>query len=466
MARRERANGSIEQHYIRSYDPGKHPLDHLVFALKYDGLDLDLFAKVFREISPEEVAEFVARTPSGKFARQIGFWFEELTGLKVPLRVKITGNYVPLLDPQLYASAVHPTRDARWRISNNAIGNRRFLPIIRLTPAIRAIEETDWNALLAETLSPFPPDVLHRALSYLFFKETKSSFAIEREEVGASRTEKFVAMLHQVGREESPLDEKVLTRLQNAIVDERYRESGFRTGQNYVGQTTAYFREMIHTIGSPPSYLVDVMAGLSEFFAASESLHPILRAAAVSFPFVFVHPFEDGNGRLHRYLVHDMLARGGIGGDGMILPVSAEILANLRVYDACLEQFSKPLLAASEYSLSEAGEMTVENPADIEGFYRYPDVTPQAEFLAHMLEKTIHHAIPEEIQFLQKFDRARRALGEIVDMPDRKRESLLMRLFKNGGKLARKRRESEFAELTDQEIADIEAAYRSAFSDD
>jgi hypothetical protein len=61
-------------------------------------------------------------------------------------------------------------------------------------------------------------------------------------------------------------------------------------------------------------------------------------------------------------------------------------------------------------------------------------------------------------------NRARQAIGEVVDMPDRKRESLLMRLYKNGGQLARKRREGEFAELTDEEISDIEEAYRSAFA--
>lgn len=465
MVRREAANGTVEEQYIRSYDPGNDPLEHVVFALKYDELDLDLFAKVFRQITPGDVAEFAARTPSGKFARQIGFWYEQLTGAEIPLTVKVTGNYENLLDEERYVTAARPVRNARWRVNNNALGDRRFLPLIRRTPAIRAVEERDWNALLSETLRPFPSDLLHRALSYLYFKETKSSFAIEREEAGASRTEKFVAMLHLAGREKSPLDEAVLTRLQNAIVDERYREAGFRVVQNYVGQTTAYFREIIHTIGAPPAFLADMMDGLAGYFAVSENLHPILRAAAISFPFVFIHPFEDGNGRLHRYLIHDVLARSGIGEDGIILPVSAEILINLRAYDACLEQFSKPLLAVAEYQLDEKGELTVDNPADIEGFYRYPDVTPQAEFLAQMLERTIQHAIPEEIHFLQKFDRARQSIGEIVDMPDRKRESLLMRLYKNGGKLARKRREGEFSELTDQEIIEIEEAYRLAFAD-
>ncbi len=92
------------------------------------------------------------------------------------------------------------------------------------------------------------------------------------------------------------------------------------------------------------------------------------------------------------------------------------------------------------------------------------NLTGQCEFLAQMLEKTIRQAVPQEIHFLQKFDRARSAIAEVVDLPDRKREQLLMRLHKNGGKLARKRREGEFSELTEQEMTDIESAYHEAFS--
>lgn len=465
MLRRERADGTIEEHYIRSYDPGNRALDHLVFALKYDVLDLDIFRKVFRHIPPQQVADFVAETPTGRFARQIGFWYEELTGLEVPLQVRVAGNYASLLDSDFYVTARKAVRNARWRITNNVVGSGKFLPLIRRTPAIRAAEQTDWRAMISEMLGAFSPDVLHRALSYLYFKETKSSFAIEREEPGASRTEKFVAILHGAGLEQQPLSEEVLTLLQNAIVDQRYREKGFRSHQNYVGETTAYFREIIHTVGTPPSVLYDLMDGLASYFHASEDVSPVLRAAAISFPFVFIHPFEDGNGRLHRYLIHDVLARAKIGGEGVLLPVSAEILLNIRLYDACLEHFSKPLIAAAEYSLDESGILTVHNPEEIEGFFRYPDLTRQCEFLAQMLEKTIRQAVPQEIHFLQKFDRARSAIAEVVDLPDRKREQLLMRLQKNGGKLARKRREGEFSELTEQEMTDIESAYLQAFAD-
>lgn len=465
MLRREHSDGTVEEHYIRQYQPGDSPLEHLVFALKYDGIDLDIFHKVFQHVTPSEIAEFVAQTPSGRFARQIGFWYEELTSQKVPLTVRVMGNYEPLLDSEAYVTTQNPARNPRWRILDNSIGSRRFLPLIRRTPAIRKAEETDWRMMISHALGTPSRDSLYRALSYLYFKETKSSFAIEREEAGSARTEKFVAALHRAGLEENPLTESVLTFLQNTIVDERYRESGFRISQNYVGQTTINLQEIIHSLGVPPASLPSLMEGLAEFFHASEAFPPVLRAAAISFAFVFVHPFEDGNGRIHRYLIHDILARSQIGGNGLLLPVSAEILQHMHLYDLCLEKFSNPLVAAADYSLDEAGVLSVKNPGVIEGFYRYPDLTPQCEFLAQMLERTIQVAIPEELRFLQKLDTARRAITEIVDMPDRKRDQLLIRLHNNRGKLARSRREAEFPELTDTEISDIEQAYREIFAD-
>lgn len=462
---RERANGAVEEHYTSQYYPGDEPLDHLEFALKYDGLDLDILRKVFLSLSAETVAEFVSRTPTGINARRIGFWYETLTGQKLPLKIQPAGNYAPLLDPEQYVVSESPANDRRWRLRNNAGGDARFIPIIRKTPAIRRILETDWKRLIEEALKPFSPELLHRALSQLYFKETRSSFAIEREEPGSSRTTKFVTLLHKAGTLESPLSEETLTGFQNAIMDERYQERGYRTIQNYVGETSADFRDIVHLVGAPPEYLQDLMAGLEEYFRQSEGIHPVLRAASISFPFVFIHPFLDGNGRIHRYLIHDTLARGGIGGDGLILPISAEILADMKGYDTCLERFSKPLLSIADYDLNSKREMTVSNPAGIEGLYRYPDVTAQAEHLAGVIELSITNSLVEGMRFLERLSHARQAIRGIVDMPDRKLDSLLMRLQRNQGSLAKKRREGEFKELTDQEVAEIEEAFQSAFAE-
>ena len=42
-------------------------------------------------------------------------------------------------------------------------------------------------------------------------------------------------------------------------------------------------------------------------------------AAIIAFGFVFIHPFLDGNGRIHRFLIHDMLTRDGIAEQGLVI---------------------------------------------------------------------------------------------------------------------------------------------------
>jgi Fic family protein len=82
----------------------------------------------------------------------------------------------------------------------------------------------------------------------------------------------------------------------------------------------------------------------------SGSLDPVLTAAVSAFSFVFVHPFEDGNGRIHRFLVHYALATRGFSPPGMIFPVSAAILRQRHLYDLALEAFSKPVMASIDWT--------------------------------------------------------------------------------------------------------------------
>jgi hypothetical protein len=188
-------------------------------------------------------------------------------------------------------------------------------------------------------------------------------------------------------------------------------------------------------------------------------VHPVCAAAAAAFGFVFVHPFVDGNGRIHRFLVHNVLSTTGFTPQGMVFPVSAAMLRDMIAYDRSLEAFSEDIAPFVQYSLDAEQKMTVAN--EIHDLYRFFDATPQAEYLFACIEDTIGRDLNQELNFLKFFDAAMKAVMGIVDMPNQ-RASLLVRLIhQNKGKLSKAKRDS-FSELSDEEISRIESAIKAA----
>ena len=83
-------------------------------------------------------------------------------------------------------------------------------------------------------MSVYSPELLKRALGYLYTKETKSSFEIEHIKPTSTRTERFVGLL-QLAEQEDFCKKTQLIELQNRIVDPRFRDADYRLSQNYGG---------------------------------------------------------------------------------------------------------------------------------------------------------------------------------------------------------------------------------------
>lgn len=195
------------------------------------------------------------------------------------------------------------------------------------------------------------------------------------------------------------LDVKSLTELQNAIVDQRYAQKGLRNFQNFVGQTNYRMEEIYHCISPPPDMVKSMMEGLIELEEKTTGKPAVVRAAIVAFGFVFIHPFEDGNGRIHRFLIHDMLTRDGLLEHGLIIPVSAHMVNNMRDYDAALENYSKPLMQKIKFKRNERGEIIITNPKEVNAYFRYPDLTQQCAYLAKTIEATLSRTYPKNFIF-------------------------------------------------------------------
>jgi len=458
------SKGNVEQVFGPRYAPSSDtPLLHLEFALKYDDIGLDFLKAVFEKIPTEEIQEFIQATPFSKYARRIGFFYEFLARNKIELDRPITANYINLLEEDEYITGVI-IKNTKWKINNNLLGNEKFCPIVRKTKVLTSLLETDIHQKIEQLKDSYPKDIFKRAANYLYNKETRSSYEIEKEKPSPDRMEKFIALLVRAGSEatEKMMEKQRLVQLQNAIVDPRFAAADFRDFQNFVGESLPNYQEFIHYICPPPAMISSLMNGLKETAGRTNGIYPQVRAAVIAFGFIFIHPFEDGNGRLHRFLIHDILVHDGIVPSGLIIPVSAHMLNNIKDYDDILEKYSKPLMQRIRYDKKDYGEVTVINTEEVEAYFRYPDLTEQCIYLIQTIHATLKEDMPDELIFLQRYDEAKKELQRIVDMPDKDINLMLIFLHQNKGVFPKRRRE-QFARLTDEEIRQMQQAYRMVY---
>jgi len=447
--------------YTREYDPGTGLGNHLTFALKFEGLNLEILSFLFQKIDKKELETFIKETPGGKYARKIWFLYEFLTGKELDLEATRVTNFVDLLETTKYYTAT-PTSLKRQKINNNLLGDRHFSPTVRKTATLKTYTNLQLDRKTMDVIGRYPDAVLQRALSYLYTKETKSSFEIERATPGQKRGARFVELL-KMANEREFFNKAALLELQQATVDERFANDDFRDDQNYVGETVRYGNEVVHYVAPKPQDIPHLMEGMFNCYdrMMTSKLHPVIIAAVISFGFVFVHPFDVGNGRIHRFLIHNILAKTEFTPEGLIFPVSATMLRKRKGYDDTLQCFSKPLMPLVDFELDVSGRMTVKNETSVH--YRYIDMTAIVERFFGFMQETIETELVSELEFLLDYDKAKSALQDVVDMPDRLIDLFIRLCVANNGRLSRNKRQSIFAKLTDEEIAKMEACVREAF---
>lgn len=437
----------------------------LVFALKWEGVDLGVLAALFKAVEPDEVAAIVRATPTGAFSRRTWFLYEWLTGreLDVPDPGKV--RVVAVVNPEQQVALQKGTRSPRHKVIDNLPGTRDFCPMIRWTPALRAAVAKRLDARAREIIGRTRTDLVTRAAAFLLLSDSKSSFAIEGERPSSARAARWARAIGEAGAHPITIDE--LERLQRVVIgDARFVKLGLRDEGGFVGTHDRDTQEPVPDhISARPQDLRDLLGGIIEYDGRSLTggVDPVAAAATIAFGFVYVHPFVDGNGRLHRWLIHHVLATAGYNPPGVVFPISAAILRRIDEYRAVVESYSAAMLPLIEWRATADGNVDV--PNDTADYYRYFDATAHAEFLYSCVEQTVEQDLPEEIRFLEAFDTFSSAVKEIVEMPDREVERLRGFLAQGRGHLSTRAREKEFRALTDEETARVEALYSELFGD-
>lgn len=459
-----RSKGSTVYFYDKGYalEPDAGPLEHIAFSLKHEGMNLEIIKACFEHIKAHEVEKYVASQPTGKYARMIWYLYESLTSAVLKIVNIDKGSYVYLLNPKHYYTA-KPIKQLRYRIYDNLLGNFTWCPFVRRTPLLEQFEKKQINVMAQDVLKKYPHNIQQRATSYMYIKETRSSYALEHEQPSTSRMDRFIKLLSNADKIKH-LNKPILVELQNNIVEPRFANHDYRSTQNYIGEDVIG-EHIIHYISPKPSDVPVLMNGLlaSMDRMLASKVSPVIIAAAISFGFVYIHPFDDGNGRLHRFIIHYLLRITEFIKSNTIIPISATMLNDRKAYDDALECFSKPLLLVlSDYNIDASGRLSIQQGTL--DYYQYIDCTSMAEFLFSCLETTITTQLPQELLFLVSYDKTKHALQNIVDMPDNKIDLVIKLILQNKGHLASSKRTKLFSMLTDKEIADMEHAVQKYMS--
>ena len=437
--------------------------NHLVFALKYEGVNLLVFAKLQEQLSHEELLALVTIEPLGQYSRRIWFLLEWVSGMPIVGKSDISKkSYVPVVDTKLQF-AVAGIKSPRHLVVNNLPGTNQFCALIRKTDKIEQHLSKSYVEENRKQLAGIRKDIIQRASAFWLLKDSKASFTIEGESPTSKRAVRWGTAIGQAGLND--LSKEELIRLQQLVIENtRFVQMGLRKKGGFVGEHDRVSGEPIPDHISAKSQdlddLIDGLIDVNKLFI-KDDIHAVLAAAVIAFGFVFIHPFEDGNGRIHRYLIHHMLAKKQFADQGIIFPVSSSILDHINDYQKVLESYSKPLLNLIEWV--ETKDHNVEVTNETKDYYRFFDATKPTEFLFDCVADTIKNIVPREINYLANYDAFKAYMEEEFEMPDKLISVLVRFLEQNQGVLSKRAKEKEFSMLTEQEVKRIESTYTEIF---
>ena len=414
----------------------------LVFALKYEGINLLVLKKLFDVMKADTISELVQIEPLSQYSRRIWFIYEWQNNKILDIPDLNRGNFVPLIDDRIQFG-IEGKRSTRHRIVNNLPGTLDFCPLIYKTSKLEEYIASNFQDQKNTYINSIHKEVIQRATAFLLLKDSKASFTIEGENPGINRALRWSKAISEAGK--SPLTKVELLRLQEIIIEnKRFTKMGFRSEGGFVGDSERTTGEPIPDHISARSQDVgQLIDGLIDTYHLldKEKFDPVLTATTIAFGFVFIHPFSDGNGRIHRYLIHHILAKLNLTYQGIIFPISAAILDKIDDYRIVLESYSHPILELIEWETTPDHNVEVLN--DTIDYYRYFDATKQAEFLFDCVIDTINRIIPEEVNYIYKYDEFKRFIDDQFEMPDKLVSILVRFLEQHGGTLSKRARAKE-----------------------
>ncbi|MPQ48114.1 cell filamentation protein Fic [Marinifilum sp. N1E240] len=458
----QRYNSNNWQIFTIRHKPNDNLISHLIFAIKYEGIDLFIIKNLFQLMGKDPVLKMINEEPTSQYTRRIWFLYEWLMNIELDVPNLKAGTYVEIVNSKFQYAGI-ARNSTRHRIKNNLPGIPEYCPMIRKTVKLDRFIGENLSGQIEKGLNKHDKELVRRTAAFLLLKDSKASFAIEGEYPPNLRARNWGKIIGQAGKIKLTISE--IERLQDIVIgSKKLKNMGLRKEEGFIGEHDRdTFSPIPDHISAKANDLPILMKGLIDTnnLLTPINYDPVLIATTVAFGFVFIHPLSDGNGRIHRYIIHHILAETGYTKRDMIFPVSTAILDRISDYRDILESYSHPRLDLIKWEETQNHNVKVLN--ETIDLYRYFDLTKHAEFLYECVEETIKTIIPDELDYIRKYDLLNNYINSKVTLSDNNVDLLIKFLDQNNGRLSKKRRLNEFEELSDNELALIEEYYNEIF---
>ena len=144
----------------------------LVFALKYEGVNLLVFSQLAKHYSEKQLTTLVSIEPEGQYSRRIWFLIEWILEKELAGKEKLTKrSYISVIDEKVQY-AIEGEKSSRHLVINNLPGTIDYCPLIRKTEKLEKYILDNYSEKKEAYLSGLRKDILQRAAAFLLLKDS------------------------------------------------------------------------------------------------------------------------------------------------------------------------------------------------------------------------------------------------------------------------------------------------------
>lgn len=441
-------------------------LEHVQFALKHEGIHLAILHEAMKLVPAQAMVDALQAQPQGAYLRRAAFVWEKAHDQALPFPQATAGNYLDFFDGQEYYTGQVWEKNQKFRVNFNGIGPYTFCPAMRRDAALEQQGADVLAQLHAWATHPGNAEILDRVMGWAYLSETRDSYAIENEAPSPDKEQAFLQAMKHL-QDKTPLTEDYLVQLQNTVISTPIKaEVQFRVHQNWL-QRGGQGALAVRYVPPPPDTMGWLMDGFVRMANARDDVPPLIKAALVSFGFVYLHPFMDGNGRVSRLLAHHSLNYNGalpeVNGSPTILPLSVAMKKNEKEYLQALESFSKPARALWDVRYIGDSDFTFDFKST-PMVYAHWMGQHAARFVTACAQSALEQSLIDEAKFIHAYDQAFERIDRAYDLPNRTINLLIQWIQQNHCKMPERRRNAdELFMLRREQVDDIERIVAECF---